>query len=314
MDGNADHNLQKKWVEAVENKRRYEKSEARFTALWTKLKDEEARCEALKIRLASEKKDYDRLENKSLRSLFYSVLGNRKEKLDKEKGEWLAARLAYDSCRQLIASLKNEISALQMELEERKVAPVLYNNLLRERETYLSGLDDDTGRKLRQLYDQLGEIHSEIKETDEAIDAGSRVIEGLEQMIRSLEAARNWGTWDLLGGGMMVTGIKHSKIEEARKSLHSVQHDLVIFNHELKDIREQAILHRFDRFTNFADYFFDGLIVDWVVQSGINRSLRNVEELHTRVNDILQVLQAKYRLALGTQSLWQQERQMLLQK
>ncbi|NLC11365.1 MAG: hypothetical protein GX767_03820 [Firmicutes bacterium] len=44
-------------------------------------------------------------------------------------------------------------------------------------------------------------------------------------------------------------------------------------------------------FTTFADFFFDGLIVDWIVQSRINDSLNNVDSVVKKVKGTLRGLQ-----------------------
>jgi len=41
---------------------------------------------------------------------------------------------------------------------------------------------------------------------------------------------------------------------------------------------------------SFADYFFDGLIVDWVVQSQINEAKKHSESVMTQVEQIYESL------------------------
>ena len=42
---------------------------------------------------------------------------------------------------------------------------------------------------------------------------------------------------------------------------------------------------------DFADYFFDGFVVDWVVQDRINNAKRQVEEAIRRTESIVNQLQ-----------------------
>ena len=44
-------------------------------------------------------------------------------------------------------------------------------------------------------------------------------------------------------------------------------------------------------FLSFADYFFDGFVVDWVVQDRINNAKRQVEEAIRRTESIVSQLQ-----------------------
>ena len=124
--------------------------------------------------------------------------------------------------------------------------------------------------------------------------------------------ARDWGHWDLLGGGLMVTAVKHEKINRARQALYKVQHHLYHFNRELGDIRASDVMVRFDGLTQFADFFFDGLIVDWIVQSGINRSLDNTRELYKSVLHIIHQLKARLAACTNKVYLLKQDQEDLI--
>lgn len=138
-----------------------------------------------------------------------------------------------------------------------------------------------------RLSEQLADAQSDLKELDEAINVGNETLDSLEKVLSSLKSASNWGTWDLLGGRMIATAIKHSRIDEARMSVHRVQQLLRRFQEELAEVeREPDIAIEIGSFATFADYFFDGLIADWVVQSRIESSLENVVRMEDRVRKI----------------------------
>ena len=50
------------------------------------------------------------------------------------------------------------------------------------------------------------------QEVEEAIAAANRVLMNLRQAETALSSAGSWGIWDMLGGGMFTTWIKHSRI------------------------------------------------------------------------------------------------------
>ena len=96
----------------------------------------------------------------------------------------------------------------------------------------------------------------------------------LDVVIDSLESAEGWGTWDMLGGGFLSTAIKHSRIDDARDAVEDVQAKMSRFTRELADVRRSTeIKIEIDDLDIFADYFFDSLIMDWIVQSKIRNSL-----------------------------------------
>ena len=53
------------------------------------------------------------------------------------------------------------------------------------------------------------------QEIREAQYAGQRALASLHMAEEKLGSARNWGIWDMLGGGFFTDMMKHSKISEA---------------------------------------------------------------------------------------------------
>jgi hypothetical protein len=141
----------------------------------------------------------------------------------------------------------------------------------------------------------LNNARAGAKELQEAIEAGRAVLGGLGLAINSLQSAKNWGTWDLVGGGMLSTAVKHSKIEDARNEIYKIQHLLQRFRKELQDVGRNPVLRiEIGSFATFADYFFDGLIADWTVQSRINNAINNVHGMVRRIERIMSDLRASY--------------------
>jgi len=66
------------------------------------------------------------------------------------------------------------------------------------------------------------------------------------------------------------------------------------FQNELADVDlAMNIDINIGSFETFADYFFDGLISDWIVQSKISDSLKSVCNVVYNVEDIIKSLKAK---------------------
>jgi hypothetical protein len=119
----------------------------------------------------------------------------------------------------------------------------------------------------------------ELKEITEAVAAGNNVLSDLEQAIQSLGSAENWGVWDMLGGGLISDMIKHSHIDDARALVNKVQTNISQFKRELADVRNDVEIQiNIGELASFADFFFDGLITDWIVQSKIEDSLAQAQK------------------------------------
>ena len=126
------------------------------------------------------------------------------------------------------------------------------------------------------------------REIQEAIEAGQRAKYKLELARDQLRSAGNWGLVDLFGGGFFTTMIKHGKMGGAQRLIEDAKAELRSFSRELADVDEfQEIGINMGDFLSFADYFFDGFIADWMVQSKISRAREQVEEAILRVDQIL---------------------------
>ena len=122
------------------------------------------------------------------------------------------------------------------------------------------------------------------KEKREAIEAGRRALNSLSAAKENLNSAKNWGLVDMFGGGFFSTMLKHSKMDQAK-------YDLRNFSRELNDVNIACDLHiDTGDFLSFADYFFDGFVVDWMVQDRINTAKRQVEEAIRRTESIVSQL------------------------
>jgi hypothetical protein len=133
-------------------------------------------------------------------------------------------------------------------------------------------------------------VYSKYVEVDEAIEAGKKAADALKVAIESLSKAQGWGTFDMIGGGLIATAVKHSHMDDANRQIREVQFQLRRFKKELDDVGHlgsgqlETDLNGFDR---FMDYFFDNLITDWIVQSRINASHDRCVQTRTDVVKIV---------------------------
>ena len=115
-------------------------------------------------------------------------------------------------------------------------------------------------------------------EINEAYAAGERALESLYAAQDYLRSAGNWGIFDMLGGGLISTIAKRSKMRDANACMEQAQYDLQRFQQELRDVTSIPGLYlEMDDFLGFADYFFDGLLADLLVQSRIREAQEKVD-------------------------------------
>ena len=126
------------------------------------------------------------------------------------------------------------------------------------------------------------------REVREAKAAGIRALNSLRRAEKELDSARNWGIFDLLGGGMISSLVKHSKIGDAQRWVEQARDDLEDFCRELKDVRLPDV--QIDGLLTFADFFFDGFLADFLVQQRINEARAQLDRACRQVEDILRQL------------------------
>jgi hypothetical protein len=274
-------------LEAGEKARAKRKLESSLGEARRSLAAERARLAELGAVLAKEEADVRRLEGLSLTAMFHQFLGRKEDRLDKERQEVLAAKLKYDQCAHEVASLEREIESLTGRIAGLGDPEAAYARALEERE---AGPRGPAGGGAARLTERLAEVNADIKEMGEAVAAGDAVIAALDGVIADFRSAGNWGLVDLVGGGIIITAIKHSRIDRAKAGIHEVQSRLGRFRRELADLRtrpEAPLGVEISSFEKFADFLFDGLIFDWIVQSKIRRSLDAAVDMRAKMEAIV---------------------------
>ncbi|EAQ77760.1 hypothetical protein [Blastopirellula marina] len=265
------NDIRERLTSAKAKLRRKQKLDAMLGAAQVQLEQLQHDRSRMDRTLAQEKGDVDQLEGFSLTGLFHSILGVKAERLEKERQEYLAARLKYEECTQAVGDAQREVARLYEEYAGHGDTENDYNQLMEEKRRLLTQSGAPNAAAILNRTDQLADLEADRKELKEAISAGNTALRSLEQVRSELQAAENWGTWDMLGGGTMTTWAKHTRIDSAKREAETAQRDLRRFQKELADAdqRLHVSLDEIGGFSTFADYFFDGLIADWIVQSKI---------------------------------------------
>lgn len=142
------------------------------------------------------------------------------------------------------------------------------------------------------------QMNNEVRKQEmrEAVEAGERALLSLKAAQDQLNRAKNWGLLDLFGGGLITDFLKHSRLDDAVSCMNQAKKDLQIFQRELNDIDVPMDLQvEVDGFLKFADFFFDGIIADYLVQSKISKAKTEVEDAIYRVESLLLDLKERSR-------------------
>lgn len=127
----------------------------------------------------------------------------------------------------------------------------------------------------------------------QAIDAADEALYCLDQARKQLLSARNWGIFDIFGGGMVATFIKRRKMSEAKAYAKDARESLMKLKDELDDIDDVIEFDLdMDDFLSFADYFFDNsFFSDLMVQGRINNARSKILQAIDNVKQIKEELE-----------------------
>ena len=95
----------------------------------------------------------------------------------------------------------------------------------------------------------------------------------------------------MIGGGFITTMIKHGKMNKAERAMAAARNSIRNLKKELSDVDQLVDVDlNISDFLSFADYFFDGIIADWMVQSKIKDARFQVDKAIRELNRIKNTL------------------------
>lgn len=260
-----------------------------------------------------EQDDVDKLEKGGVHAFLLTLIGHKEERLDKERREAPAAKLQYDQARSDLEYLENKLNGLIRERDGLRDAPEQLEALWTEKAELVKAMGGQTGARLVELDRQLSGVTHQQKEVQEALSAGKNAKRLLGQVQDDLDSARSWGTWDMLGGGLIATMAKHDRLDSAQSSIRAAQRALSDFRTELADVSQLQVPNiQIGEFATFADYFFDGIFSDWYVQSSIKKAQDGVSEVHMKLTAALRDLETASQDLNDQQASLKREREELL--
>ena len=132
-----------------------------------------------------------------------------------------------------------------------------------------------------------------LREIDEAIRAGEQALDSLREAKNQLNSARNWGIYDMIGGGLISSMIKHSKIDQANEWMDQANQDLRRFAKELRDVDGEDLQIDTGSLVTMLDIFCDNFFSDLLVQQKINDGRARIDALSDRIEDVLYTLKQR---------------------
>ena len=245
----------------------------------------------LKESCKKEQADVERLEGGSLSAFFYNVIGKMDEKLTKEREEAYAAKVKYDAAARELQKVEEDLKKNESDLNELGDCEKQYEELLEVKKERMKTTGHWAAEKILELEQRLTYLDNQKRELDEAMEAGEAASALTEDVLNSLSSAESWGTFDILGGGIIADAMKYSDLDEAQMLIENLQDQLRRFKTELADVTIDSEMNvKIDGFLQFADYFFDNLFTDWAVMDKIRNSRLQVENTGDQIQSVMKKL------------------------
>lgn len=266
--------------------------------LWTMIKDLEKqhgdvrwKVRDLEELLRREQADVAELEKTSLKSVFYSLLGKKEERMEQERLEACAAKVKYDAAHRELAALEEELRRRNAELLALGDCQLRYAQALEAKLEAVRESEGPARTELVRLETEYSTLEERKKELQEAIWAGGAALKVAKQVKQSLDNADAYSTWDVMGGGLLADLAKHDELDNAQEQVEQLQAKLRKFRAELADVTIdtdiQVSIQGFDR---FADFFFDNIFTDWSVRDRIRSSQESVNRTVWQIESTMEKL------------------------
>ena len=268
--------------------------EARLQELQNQKWEFERKVTSLRVAFREEQADVERLEGRSLANYFFQVVGKLDDKLTKERKEAYAAKVKLDAAERELATIEADMDEIRTRLTEVRFAREQYGSAMERKRNELTLSDTPVAQQILAMEEKLTALEVYKKELREAINAGSSAKGTADRILRELDKADNWNTWDMLGGDGIITQMaKHSHLDNAQDLMEELQRKLRRFKTELADVQITADTQvNIDGFLRFADYFFDGLFVDWTVGNRIKESRSSASGTKNQISRTIDQLMA----------------------
>ena len=259
-------------------------------------------------RLKEEQKDVEDLDRFSILKVVRTWTGKQDVIREKEISELAAIEAKYREIEKTVIDLEKDITVNERELEKGdwESLDLEWKQIIEKKKQWLLVNNHAEATRLERLYEQKTILATSIREIIEAITAGNEAKIALKRALKSLESAKDYSTWDtFLGGGIIATSLKHSKLDESEEAIHYAQRSLQRFHTELLDIQkisfENIAIER-ESFVTFADYVFDDIFSAWSTHSKINNSIDRMEQTLQNLSSISDQLQKQLKETQEKQS------------
>ena len=125
-----------------------------------------------------------------------------------------------------------------------------------------------------------------IQKIKETLETGQVALETLKQAQIKLDSVKSWITIDGFGGSLLISIVKHSKIEETLQVLEEAKKNVRRFQLQLKTIElPMGVKKDVGIFVSFATFFLDGTVENYLIKE-------RVGDVTEQLDDAVEMIEA----------------------
>lgn len=279
-----------------------EKLKKQQASLIKQLQHAEAEIQKYELDLKNGRIKLNKLEGFSFVNVYRNWTGKqqelKEERLDllvKAELKLIESQLMYEDLNDDLVDTLYKINAIN---ENYLIDQI--KQLENKIQVYYMAHHQEKAAQLDEIIDQQLLVQQLLTEIHEAITAGREAKRKLVEAAEALRSAKDYSTWDMLGGGFIATALKHEKLDNTNATIHSAQIALQRLQNELLDIQEmkrETLQIDTDGFVKFADFFLDDIFSAWSIHSKISTSTNQISRVLDDVSNTLIALQQKLEIA-----------------
>jgi len=228
--------------------------------------------------LLKEQDELNALEKITLSSVVNAILKSKMEKLAKEKEQYYVECLKYERQKDELSRITREHEHLKNALKDFDTVEEDYQALLFDIRERIQKNNIGEAEKLDGLLEQRDLFEKEHLALKEALMESEEVLEQLHVAKKYLKKAKEWGEYDLSGGGLVATMKEFEYLDEAQELLHHIQWGIRKFHNALDTLGVHQDME-IKRILSVSDYWLNGVFKDYSLQSAIIKLMDSMNKL-----------------------------------
>jgi len=241
----------------------------------------------------AEQKDVDKLEKSGITSFFYSIIGKREEKLEKERAEAVEAIRQYEEAFLELERVKRGIGLKETELATLDSYEEKFEKMLQGKRRLMENIGLETEGVILQAEKELALQKEQQALLGETEKLGEQILEQLSKVQKTLDEAEKCAIAQSTAG--LTLGIRKSELlSEAQKQVAMMQPILKAFAQKLESASDGMIQDNLGVVYEFGNGIYTSYIAGNTMKvvdiERIRTAKGNVRLLKGRIQDVLPLL------------------------